>query len=347
MTIKDVLGFSLDDIYLAKEAGRVRTQTHPKFPELIVVNYAEVVQYSRDWDDVTLASRGLILDTQRDKVVARPWNKFFNHSENVTKIDMTDAVDVLDKLDGSLGILYKDPEGVWSIATRGSFTSDQADHAMGVFYEKYCDVVPHIPDGVTYLFEIIYPENRIVVDYSDMDDLVFLGSVDIDTGVYSSVVPTWWTGPVAMRFDYATFADALNAPDRKGMEGYIVRSGNNIVKFKQQDYIELHRIVSGLSPKSVWNRLRDGETIEGICVGVPDEFHKFVEDVGQPLVVAFHTIQSEIMSEFGKIPKDIPRKEFAQHASSRKHKSAMFTLLDNRPVDKYIWDMIKPKGDSV
>jgi putative RNA ligase len=35
---------------------------------------------------------------------------------------------------------------------------------------------------MTVLVEIVYPANRIVLDYGGLDDLILLGAVDIATG---------------------------------------------------------------------------------------------------------------------------------------------------------------------
>jgi hypothetical protein len=75
-------------------------------------------------------------------------------------------------MDGSLGILFY-YRGEWVVTTRGSFTSDQAIRAKKILDEKYnLDLFnwKH-----TYLFEIIYPENRIVVRY-DYEDLIFISA---------------------------------------------------------------------------------------------------------------------------------------------------------------------------
>ena len=135
---------------------------------------------------------------------------------------------VTDKADGSLGIIYASPDGSgYAIATRGSFASDQARHATELLRTRYGAFVP--PAGKTVLVEIIYPANRIVVDYAGLDDLVLLGAVDIATGRTSGpeAVPTW-PGPVVARFDHATLADALAAPPRagpRGLRGLVPRSG--------------------------------------------------------------------------------------------------------------------------
>jgi RNA ligase len=86
---------------------------------------------------------------------------------------------VYDKLDGSLGILYFYDDKPY-IATRGSFTSEQAERANKIFQKKYSHL--HFNKEHTYLFEIIYPENRIVVDYGAKEDLILLAVLDTETG---------------------------------------------------------------------------------------------------------------------------------------------------------------------
>ncbi len=101
--------------------GLVYKQVHPTLP-LTIWNYAEKVQYEGLWDEVTLQTRGLVTD-DKGNVVARPFKKFFNQEEG--KHTPTVEFDVYAKMDGSLGILFN-YDGEWVLATRGSFTSDQA-----------------------------------------------------------------------------------------------------------------------------------------------------------------------------------------------------------------------------
>ena len=158
------------------EDGLVVRQNHPEYP-ISIYNYSRMCQYEGKWDDITLACRGLVLDNEGN-VLAKPFPKFFNYEElegmtfRPSKIP-NESFDVFEKMDGSLGILFN-YEGEWIMATRGSFTSDQAVRGMEMLlklpYER-------LNEGCTYLFEIIYKENRIVVDY-DYEDLVLLGIVD-------------------------------------------------------------------------------------------------------------------------------------------------------------------------
>jgi RNA ligase len=162
--------------------GLLYRQLHQTL-DLDIWNYSEKVQYEGLWDDITLMCRGLVTNSEGD-IVARPFRKFFNIEEG--RHIPTEQFNVYEKMDGSLGILffYND---VWVLATRGSFTSDQAVKGFEMLknyeYEK-------LHKDYTYLFEIIYEENRIVVKYS-FEDLVLLGMIETKTGyevdLYSEV----------------------------------------------------------------------------------------------------------------------------------------------------------------
>ena len=97
--------------------------------------------------------------------------------------------EVFEKLDGSLGILYW-LNNLPYIATRGSFESEQARHATEILHGRYQHTFSSMDTNKTYLFEIIYPENRIVVDYGEMDDLILLTVIDNQTG-HESIEPAW------------------------------------------------------------------------------------------------------------------------------------------------------------
>ncbi len=70
--------------------------------------------------------------------------------------------DVYEKMDGSLGILYWIDDKPF-LATRGAFESEQA--IKGTELLRKHQNLNKLNRNYTYLFEIIYPSNRIVVDY--------------------------------------------------------------------------------------------------------------------------------------------------------------------------------------
>ncbi len=129
--------FDLIDLEQAIEAGFVRTQVHPTLP-LTIFNYTELAAYEGVWTPVTKQCRGLIVHTDTGEVRARPFRKFMNHGQDGAHAGShDDAVIVTDKQDGSLGILFPTGDGGHAVATRGSFASEQAQHATVLWQERY------------------------------------------------------------------------------------------------------------------------------------------------------------------------------------------------------------------
>ncbi|GIE83928.1 RNA ligase [Actinoplanes regularis] len=333
----------------AVENGLIRTQRHPRLP-FTIYNYTEACQYSGAWSPVTLACRGLIVDGS-GKVVARPLSKFFNHTESQAPVlDPVAKVTVTDKADGSLGILYHDGSG-FAVATRGSFASEQAVHATEILRTRYASFVP--PEGLTVLVEIIYPDNRIVVDYQGLDDLVLLGAVEIATGRSHgpSAVPDW-PGPVVETFGYATLAEALAASPRDGKEGLVVHftEADQRVKIKYADYVRLHRLVTGLTPRTVWDLLAHGESLDALLEPLPDEFHVWARGIAAELTAAVDARAAAIETAYAEIIAGLPagfsRKEFALAAVRGPYRAELFQRLDGHDYRPGLWQRVRPSGDK-
>lgn len=344
--IADLL--DLEYLEAAIEAGLVRVQQHPTEP-LGIYNYTERCAYEQAWSPVTLTCRGLIVDAN-GWVKARPLRKFFNFGDPMAgELDASAKAVVVDKLDGSLGILYPSSAG-WAIATRGSFASGQALHATEVLGQRYLDFTP--PEGVTVLWEIIYPENRIVCDYGGADDLFLLGGVEISTGrVLSPDEVPGWPGPSATVFNVPTLADALAMPPRPRAEGLVVRliESGEMVKLKQADYMALHKILSGLNARGVWELLGAGKTVADICEPLPDEFHSWVRNLAGDL----QREAAELLEDteryhekiLARLPEGWTRKDYAIEASTSTLKGWLFMLLDERDPRPHIWRTLRPSGD--
>lgn len=335
--------------------GIVRFQVHPEYNNYWIMNYTETASYNRIWDEVTLQCRGLIVDWDTKEIIARPFDKFFNHNEpDAPVLDLDsdlDDITVTDKLDGSLGILYRLPNGSYAVASRGSFASEQAIHATEVFKRKYWTT--HFSRDLTYMFEIIYPQNRIVLDYGDKDDLFLLGARDIYNGdTYGPDELLDWHGPRASTYSYKTLREALEAPARSNREGYVVYSSvqDARVKIKQEDYIALHKIVTGLTKRRVWENLSEGKTLEELLSIVPDEWHTWLAKTANELILAQITLRRDTMRDFKEIrdslPEDFTRKQFAIEAVKRSNPGFLFKILDGGNIQNDTWDAIKPRGDE-
>lgn len=341
------------------ERGYVREQQHPDDPSLRILNYTHKAQYDRAWNDVTTQCRGLI---HRDGLVlARPFSKFFNYGEHdEMELNFLEPVEVTDKMDGSLGILYptggrRFHEGRFAIATRGSFDSDQARHATGVWLEKYEKHFTPIK-GMTLLFEIIYPENRIVVDYGDLDDLFLLGAVTIETGRFLGPRGVYWPGPRAITKSHINLRQATKADHAPGSEGVVVRflESGMMLKLKSEEYVRLHRIVTGLTPRRVHELMSadpmDDGPLHELCSHIPDEFATWVWQVAADLRVKLIARHLDAVASFQNVLAKVGRQDrraFAQEAvKDKKNQALMFMLLDGRDPTRTIWRDLRPSGEN-
>ena len=325
------------------EKGLISEQPHPDNAAVRIFNYTQACQFSQAWDDVTRQCRGLIMDIETGEVLARPFPKFFNYQEHVAKgwPIPTSTPTIAEKLDGSLGIMYTLNHKTW-IATRGSFTSDQAIWATKWWRENKGDE-PYGNDA-THLFEIIYPENRIVVSY-DFSGLVHLASIDTKTGqAVDAIMPV----RRAERFDNLTI-DQLLALDKTNEEGFVVfyPEENIRMKIKFPEYVRLHKLVTGVSEIAIWEHLRDGKGMGDLLEKVPDEFFKWVTDVQHRLMKQFAEIETVCKNDFEAIAHaGRSRKDIAIAFQECKYPGVLFAMLDGKDYKQGIWRMVRPRGQS-
>lgn len=310
LNLSDVLDVKLLDSMVKQNF--ITVSEHPDDPALKVLTYSKSAQGSGKWNPATKQARGLILRSEKDDfsdatVVERPWKKFFTleqiqgadgergwalgdeddgpaNSETMNELDKLDfdaPAEVTDKMDGSLGVLYQAPDGKLSIATKGSFASDQAVYYTKMLREdeKTYSIAEKLKarnPGTTFLFELVGKENPIVLEYED-DDIVFLGAVEKRSGVYRSTsdYPEWRDAGLssAETMHAGNLREALELPDRENREGVVVRLKTEDperqmqVKIKQQDYLSLHRILTSVSRSKSREVIRDASsntTIETI-----------------------------------------------------------------------------------
>lgn len=321
------------------ESGMVRVRKHPS-ANLCIYNYTEKAQFSRTWNEVTLACRGLILDENFD-VVARPFQKFFN-KEELSDGDIPNLpFDVFEKLDGSLAIMYW-IDDIPYIATRGSFESEQALHATSILHGRLAFGNIRTEDfdrDATYLFEIIYPGNRVVVDYGKTDNLYLLAIIDNETG---KDLPLQDIGfPIVKQYDWAEDFDEIQKLNWDNSEGFVVRFQNGFrMKIKFEDYRRLHKLLTGVSTKTIWELLRSGKTVDEIVEGVPDEFYQWVKETVKDLVSQFLEIENDCLVVFRK--DFLGRKDAAAYFKTQKYPHILFRMYDEKEYADSIWKLIEP-----
>ena len=339
-----------DNIDALCKEDYIRRVAHPEDAALTLYNYTPKTQFEQHWTKDTLICRGLIA---RDvgghrQVIARPFPKFFNWQEfskshaNVVK----GPWQVYEKMDGSLGILYEFAPGDYRIATRGSFTSEQALKATA--WIKEANLRKHY-DGVTSLFEIIYPENRIVVDY-DKEQLVLLGELDTSTGGlhkgHSVSIELKSHGPRFKPVMSYGVSEIIPTDQRENKEGYVLVNEQGFrVKVKHDEYVRLHKILTNTSSRTVWEYLSDPEKdFNELLDNVPDEFYEWVKSVKDDLEKQYKYLAFHALFRFDELFWTLGnRKVFAEHAKKYKHPAILFAMLDNKDYSGIIWKLIKPE----
>lgn len=119
--------------------------------DLLIFNFTAQAQYEGRWNFFERVSRGLIIHAGTGEIVARAFDKFYNWLQD-GKTSGGHIVSVTEKMDGSLGILYR-VNGEYKISTRGNFHSDQAEWATKFLKEHF--TLDDLPDESSWNIQTV------------------------------------------------------------------------------------------------------------------------------------------------------------------------------------------------
>lgn len=330
---------------------------------LVLYGYTDQTTFERAWQTAyTRNSRGLIFDKKTGRLVAKPFPKFFNlgEQEETQLLNLPkESYRCFEKADGSLGIIYF-YKGQWNVATRGSLGSEQAIKAQELL-KKYD--TGYLKVTYTYLVEIIYPENKIIVNYSGEEKLVMLAAyqthtekeVDFGEVIHQAAQAGM---PFAKEYDY-TIEQMIELQKTlpKDQEGFVVRfEGGLRVKIKGDEYCKIAKMISQMSYLSFWEAMSMGRVSRDYIVQLPEEFRAEYEPMIEKLELQYAKVMKQIGEDLCQLPVvDINTKEgkktiglFLQGPCILKHPKAMFTALAHKApaLDEYIMKQIRPDGNE-
>lgn len=351
------------------ELGFVDKKDHPSLP-LSLYCYGRKAVRDNVWDETTTRCRGLIVNRETGEIIARPFEKFFNlGTAGMPETHLANLPDgqptITEKLDGSLGILYR-YGGVDYIASKGSFVSEHAKWATA-WYRSHLGYRRAWPKGYTPIFEMICEKEvqRHVVNYGGTQDgLVLTALISTDTGweLPHDILCNWAETnrvPYVKRFD-KTVADVMkeNNPNE---EGYVLtwpRPGNDTfsapfrVKIKFVDFLRLQRVLHSVGPKEILDALRHrhlriyfSDWLNADTM--PKEFIQYVHEWMQKFGAAYKEIEASCRAVYSQAIADLgenpSRKDFAMRFTSRPHPAILFGMLDGNKelVDSLIWEACK------
>jgi T4 RnlA family RNA ligase len=320
--------------------------------------------------------RGIILEKGTNKIVAYPFDKFFNIQEgHADKVDFGTA-SIQEKVDGSIiKVYYYDNK--WNIATNGTIDAKDAEATDTLTDKKYNfhdlfldgieeqgitfpELTKKMNPDLTYIFELVHPVTRIVVKY-EKPGIYLIGirnnktGKEIDTFDESDETVKDITGLGIKRpktYQFASTEEMIAAAEKltKDEEGYVVRDKEfRRVKVKSPLYLKLHYLKANneLTPKHFIELIQQNETDE--FLGSFPEYKPKVDDIRNRIFRYIETAQKDwqdLYKLFG--PEFKSRREFAEVAKKTTNSGAMFKALDafqkgetdiNKFIHKYIMEM--------
>jgi RNA ligase len=334
------------------EAKRVTVSTEG---DLQIFKYTQDTHIEGQWNDVNRQARGLIMRTD-GTIVARPFPKFFNLGEvSETKLDNLpwhESAEVFEKLDGSCGIGFLD-NGVWRLATPGSLSSDQAISGTCMLYNAPGYNLSALPTDCTPVFEIVYPGNRIVCDYTkDPRGSQFLALLAIiehggkewhQARVDQIAAKCGFPRPKRYSLDLRS----SDIPFNDNEEGYVVLfEGGLRVKIKSPAYLRVHRLLNYLSPKGVIELMRGKEY--GVTLReLPPSIARDFDDIRAAVQAQFDSLKSDANCHLYKlhiaVGEDAARKDKAlwiQANVTPALRGLVFALLDAKDIEDGLWRLV-------
>ena len=162
--------------------------------------------------------------------------------------------------------------------------------------------------------------------------------------------------PVVKKYDAVTDYKTLKSLISGDREGYVIRFRSGFrMKIKGEEYVRLHRILTGFSNVDIWEYLKDGKDINELLDRVPDEFDKWVKTTIQDLKYGCYQLRETAgklhdgfrYGKFGDRDPEPTKKEFAEFVMKQQEvlHAIMFAMWDgnNEKVDDIIWRLMKPK----
>lgn len=315
----------------------------------LLFHYWDRIQTERLWTDLTLQLRWVILDIKNNYWVNfQAFEKFFNLNEfgiesvSIENIPKNISFDAVDKLDGSMWLLFKDRVWSYRITTKGSFYSPEWKLWTDILYVKYWHILKNksnIIDNYDLMFEIITPKNKIVLDYWNTNDIFLIWARDkktrklLDQDKLNDLAnKLWFRRPEIYVQNYKNLEEFINKVyNSKGVnfqnkEWTVLYFKNGlIVKVKTKQYLELHKQASWFWYKKI------------IKLIIDKGFTKYKEDIDEEFILDAENICKNIISVINIVVKDVFKISKNYYKNTKKES---FTLLNNQLNSKNVYDVI-------
>lgn len=207
------------------------------------------------WDNTNKQCRGVILD-QQGNIIEKTFPKFWTFrqylSESMLLLSDNQIIripkgkfKIYEKIDGTMVTLYWLNNNPY-LATQRSFTNIKAIEATKLLYEKYSHLFSKLNKRYTYIFEAVYPETKVLIDYGDTRELILIGVIDKISGLSVDLPEIGF--PICRdftsEFNHITNIDDLREINLPNHEGFVIHFQNGeMIKVKFPWYQAAHKIL--------------------------------------------------------------------------------------------------------
>jgi hypothetical protein len=133
------------------------------------------------------------------------------------------------------------------------------------------------------------------------------------------------------------------------------------VKYKHEQYLNIHRVATGVTSKTIWRKMSLGEDMESWKSGIPEEFTDFISERQNKIRANYDNEVSKVVADHAKFKASMPasyeRKDFAitlKNSSlvSAENKPFIMNYEFNGKVAtndvqaRKIWERVKPADED-
>lgn len=299
--------------------------------KIVQLNYNQIT--AQESDPMSRQCRALILSVPspiteinvvgQTAIVSRSFDRFFNLGQQNTTLDFSKKITIFEKLDGSMINVYH-YNNKWYVSTRSCW--DGSNEVNGfVFKDLFlkCLKIPFdeftakLDPKYTWIFELIPPVNRIVVNYPDFS-LIFIGCREIQTGIEKDIHQIDIDISIPNIYNFNSVEDILNFIKQlkdHHFEGFVAVDENfNRVKIKSPKYLIAHRVATLTTC--------DHHLMDMILQKIDDDMVQYLAEYFKErlfnIKIKFNeylVLSDSIFHQF----KDLSRKEFALAIMERKN----------------------------
>lgn len=320
--------------------------------ELTLFKYS---QFDSDFNiQLVREARGIIFDKNWD-IICHPFHKIGNYGESYAynNIDFKHSY-IMEKIDGSiLKIFFYNNK--WNVGTNSTIYANTAtisDNSDITFEDLFYDIISKedfititntFNKNNTYLFELVHPKNKIVIDYGNTKELVHIGcmcnNIQIDTNIfypfyykyykdlfknYNIRFPEIYSPLNSTPESLIRLADRFNIKGNT-FEGFVVTEYSNSiitgrVKIKSPKYVRLFYLIGNFSDRNVIKILINNEQ---------EELEQYIASFGV-LAEKYYSVKTKYNITIGYL-LELFNKYYTYYLNGDKKS---FALIINKEVEK-------------